>query len=124
MNTIENKRLFIKDDVVDWEETAPGLKRKIMAWDDRIMLVKVAFEKGAVGTLHSHPHTQISYVESGVFEIEISGEKSVLKTGEVFYVPPHAVHGAVCLEAGLLIDTFSPMREDFVKQQHIDSTVL
>ena len=34
----------------------------------------------------------------------------------MFYVPPHAIHGAVCLEAGVLIDVFSPMREDFIKQ--------
>jgi quercetin dioxygenase-like cupin family protein len=108
-------RVFITDNEVEWEETAPGMKRKIMAWDDRLMLVRVAFETGGVGALHTHPHTQITHVESGAFEVEISGEKKVLKAGDVFYVPPHAIHGAVCLEAGVLIDTFSPMREDFLK---------
>jgi quercetin dioxygenase-like cupin family protein len=109
-------RLFIENDRIDWEVTAPGLKRKIMSYDDRVMLVKVAFEKGGVGALHSHYHTQISHVESGIFEIEISGKKQMLKAGDAFYVPPHAVHGAVCLEAGVLIDVFSPMREDFLAQ--------
>ena len=108
--------VFIQDDQKDWEATAPGLKRKIMAYDERVMLVKVAFDKGGVGTLHSHYHTQISHVESGVFEIEISGKKQVLKAGDAFYVPPHAMHGAVCLEAGVLIDVFSPAREDFLGQ--------
>ena len=108
-------KVFIMDGEVDWEVTAPGMKRKIMAWDDRLMLVRVAFEKGGIGTLHAHPHTQITHVESGAFEVEISGEKKVLKAGDVFYVPPHAVHGAVCLEDGVLIDVFSPMREDFMK---------
>ena len=108
-------KVFITDKDVQWEETAPGMKRKIMAWDERMMLVRVEFEKGAVGTLHSHPHTQISHVEKGSFEVEIAGEKQVLKAGDVFYVPPHAIHGAVCLEAGVLIDVFSPMREDFIK---------
>lgn len=114
MEATETKT-FIANTDVPWETTAPGMRRKIMAWDDRLMLVRVDFQQGAVGTLHSHPHTQISHVESGIFEVEISGEKKVLTTGDAFYVPPHAVHGAVCLEAGVLIDVFSPMREDFLK---------
>ena len=114
MQSTETK-VFITDNEVEWEVTAPGMKRKIMAWDDRLMLVRVEFETGGVGALHTHPHTQITHVESGAFEVEISGEKKVLKGGDVFYVPPHAIHGAVCLEAGVLIDTFSPMREDFMK---------
>jgi quercetin dioxygenase-like cupin family protein len=110
-------KVFIENREIPWEPTAPGMKRKIMAYDDRVMLVKVAFEKGGIGSLHSHPHTQISHVESGVFEVEISGEKKLLSAGDAFYVPPHAVHGAVCMEAGVLIDIFSPMREDFLQTQ-------
>lgn len=108
-----NRNVFITDGEVEWEPTGPGLKRKIMAYDERLMLVRVAFETGGVGALHSHYHTQITHVESGAFEVDISGEKRVLRTGDAFYVPPHAVHGVVCLEAGVLIDAFSPMREDF-----------
>jgi quercetin dioxygenase-like cupin family protein len=66
--------------------------------------------------VHQHYHSQITNVESGVFEVEIGGEKKVLKGGDAFYIPPHVLHGAVCLEAGVLIDIFSPMREDFVGQ--------
>lgn len=108
-------KIFIADKDIAWEQMAPGVKRKIMAYDERLMLVRVEFEKGGVGNLHSHPHTQITHVEKGSFEVEISGEKQVLKAGDVFYVPPHAIHGAVCLETGVLIDVFSPMREDFIK---------
>lgn len=108
-------KVFIFNKDIPWETTAPGMRRKIMSYDERLMVVKVEFETGGVGTLHSHHHTQITHVESGIFEVEISGEKKVLTTGDAFYVPPHAVHGAVCLEAGVLIDVFSPMREDFVK---------
>lgn len=114
MGTTETAKVFIENGDVAWEETAPGMKRKIMAYDDRLMIVKVNFEKGAVGTLHRHPHTQITHVESGVFEVEIGGEKKTLKGGDAFYIPPNVLHGAVCLEPGVLIDTFSPMREDFI----------
>lgn len=116
MGTTETVKVFIEDKDLPWEETAPGMKRKIMAYDERLMVVKVSFEKGAVGVLHQHYHTQISHVESGVFEVEIGGEKKVLKAGDAFYIPPNVLHGAVCLEPGILIDVFSPMREDFVGQ--------
>ena len=115
MDTKELAKVFIENDDIAWETVAEGLRRKIMSFDDRVMMVKVDFETGAVGTLHQHYHTQISHVESGVFEVEINGEKKVLKAGDAFYIPPNVIHGAVCLEAGVLIDIFSPMREDFIK---------
>ena len=113
MGTTESVKFFIENRNLPWEETGTGVKRKIMAWDDRLMLVRVQFEKGGVGNLHEHPHSQITHIESGIFEVEIGGEKKVLTTGDAFYIPPNVLHGAVCLEAGVLIDVFSPMREDF-----------
>lgn len=112
---MEDKKVFIEDAAVEWKVTGEGVKRKIMAYDDRVMLVKVLFEKGAIGTLHHHYHTQLTHIASGAFEVEVDGKKQVLKTGDAFYIPPNAVHGVVCLEAGMLVDVFSPMREDFIK---------
>ena len=79
------------------------------------MMVKVKFEQGAIGTLHQHPHTQSTYVASGCFEVTIGEEKKVLRAGDGYYVAPNLPHGCVCHEAGILIDTFTPMREDFLK---------
>ncbi|HEV7783551.1 MAG TPA: cupin domain-containing protein [Chitinophagaceae bacterium] len=114
MGTTETVKVFIENDELPWETAGPGMRRKIMSYDERLMVVKVEFEKGAVGSLHQHHHTQITHVERGSFEVEIGGEKKVLKGGDAFYIPPNVVHGAVCLEPGVLIDIFSPMREDFV----------
>ena len=81
------------------------------------MLERVAFEAGGIGTVLQLVHTQITHVESGVFEIEIAGEKKILKAGDAFFIPSNVWHGAVCLEEGVLIDTFSPMREDFIENK-------
>jgi quercetin dioxygenase-like cupin family protein len=108
-------KCFIENSALEWEHVAPGMKRKIMAYDESLMVVKVAFEKGGVGNVHQHYHTQITHVEKGVFEVEIGGERKVLSAGDAFFVPPNVLHGAVCLEEGVLIDVFSPMREDFIK---------
>lgn len=106
---------FIENENVPWQEVEKGVHRKLMAYDEKLMLVKVKFETGGIGALHRHHHSQITQVESGVFEIEIDGQKKLLRRGDVYYIPPEALHGAVCIEAGELIDVFSPMREDFVK---------
>ena len=108
---------FIPDESMAWEEVGPGLKRKIMAWNPGLMLVKVVFEKGAVGALHRHVHTQITHIESGSFDVEIGGVKQVLSAWDAFHVPSDVLHGVVCLEAGTLIDVFNPAREDFIAAQ-------
>ena len=105
---------FIESELIEWQYMAEGVRRKILTYDEKIMMVRVEFEKGGVGVLHQHHHVQVTNVESGKFEVEISGVKKVLHSGDVFHVPSNAWHGAVCLEAGVLIDIFTPMREDFV----------
>ncbi len=107
--------IFQENEKVEWEEAAPGIKRQVYGYDDKIMLVKAKFEKDAAGTLHEHHHSQVTYVDSGVFEMTIGDEKKIIREGDGFYVPPHVVHGCVCLEPGMLIDVFSPLREDFLK---------
>lgn len=105
---------FIKDNSLEWEVLDSHVSRKIMAYDEKLMTVKVAFKKGGVGAVHHHPHSQTSFVASGSFEVTIAGETQVLKTGDVFYVPCDVPHGALALEDGELIDSFSPVREDFL----------
>jgi len=105
---------LIEDAFVDWLELGDGIRRKVMAQNESMMIVKVAFDQHAIGTLHHHPHTQASYVSKGKFEISIGAEKSILEAGDVYFVPSGEVHGAVCLEQGELIDVFSPRRDDFL----------
>ncbi len=62
----------------------------------------------------SHPHEQLTYVLSGEFEFTIGDEKKIVKAGDTMYKQPDIEHGCVCLKAGVLIDTFTPMRKDFV----------
>ena len=116
MSTTTATKVFIENDDLPWQDLGGGIKRKIMAYDDRLMLVKVQFETGGIGSVHQHHHTQITHVESGVFEIEIAGEKKILRAGDGFFIPTNVWHGAVCIEAGVLIDTFSPMRADFIEK--------
>jgi len=98
----------------EWQDLGDGIQRQVFGYDDRVMMVKVKFERDAVGVLHQHHHTQISYVESGVFETTIGEEKKVLKKGDGFFIPANVIHGVICIEPGILVDVFSPHREDFL----------
>ncbi len=115
MKIFGTSKEFIKSDDVEWEVVGERVKRKIMGYDDKIMLVKVYFETGGIGYMHEHYHSQVTYVESGEFEVTINGETNTLKKGDCFYIPPHLIHGATCTKAGVLIDVFSPIREDFME---------
>lgn len=93
---------------------APGITRRILAHGGGMMGVEASFEKGAVGTMHRHPHEQVSYVLSGSFEYEVEGKKYILHKGDSYYVAHNENHGATALEDAVILDIFTPQREDFL----------
>ena len=70
---------------------------------------------GTPGSDHTHPHTQCSYVLSGRFRYAVEGEGVILEPGDSIVVPGGLVHGTECLEKGVLLDIFTPKRDDFLK---------
>ena len=107
---------FLFGDELPLEPVAPGVNRKLMGYNNQIMMVKVFFEEGSEGYLHSHFHSQVAYVESGEFEVTVGNETKTLVGGDCFFMEPNIEHGAICKKAGVLIDVFSPMREDFLEE--------
>jgi len=108
---------FVLDENQPWKLAGDGISRKVMAYDEHLMIVKVLFEEGGIGLIHNHIHTQTTYIESGAFEVTIEGKTRLLKKGDVFFIRSNELHGVKCLEAGLLIDVFNPAREDFIEKQ-------
>ncbi|MVO08268.1 cupin domain-containing protein [Flavobacterium sp. TP390] len=109
--------LFFNDDSISWEYVTDKIQRKIMGFDETMMMVKVQFETGGIGTLHSHEHTQITYITEGVFEVIIENETKTLQGGDSFFIPSNVRHGVICKKAGILIDVFHPMRNDFITNE-------
>jgi quercetin dioxygenase-like cupin family protein len=91
-----------------------GSTRRVILDLPELMLVEFTFEQGGVGALHSHPHLQTSYVAEGVFEVTIDGVTQTIAKGGAYIVPSGLVHGVKALEAGKLIDSFTPRRDDFL----------
>ena len=97
-----------------WVTTPDGNRRRVVLHTEELMMVEFAFEKDGVGVLHSHPHVQASYVAEGRFEVTIDGTVQTIAKGGAFIVPSNLVHGVKALEAGRLVDTFTPHRADFL----------
>jgi quercetin dioxygenase-like cupin family protein len=91
-----------------------GVTRQVLSQSPEIMLVAVDFPKDGVGALHSHAHVQATLVEAGRFEFTIDSKSFTVGPGDSFVVPSNAVHGCRALEAGRLIDCFTPRRDDFL----------
>lgn len=108
--------LFLHADNVEIEDVGGGIHRQILGYDDSLMLVRAIFDQNAIGYTHAHPHSQVTYVESGVFDFTIGSETRRLSVGDCARIPPDVDHGAVCVEAGVLLDVFNPVRKDFLQE--------
>ncbi len=105
--------------VTDWsrvkkENPAPGIQRQMVVGQN-VMMVRFTFDPFLVTPEHTHPHEQMTLVVQGKVKFFIEGEVKIVSPGDVLHFPPHNRHGATMLdEEVVLIDIFSPIREDFL----------
>ena len=91
-----------------------GVERQVLSDSPELMVVSFRFDSGAKGALHSHPHVQSTYVARGRFRFFREGIAYELHPGDSLVIASGIEHGCECLEAGELIDSFTPRRDDFL----------
>lgn len=97
------------------QPVSQNMERRIMAYDQPLMLVEMTMGKGAIGAMHTHTHHQVDYVSEGAVNFTLGDTTLRMEKGDSVYIPPNVPHGAVALEEHtILLDIFSPMRDDFV----------
>lgn len=108
--------LFFEVNQTPWTDLGGGLRRKVVGHTPQLMSVLMEFDQGALGTPHAHEvHDQIAFVVAGAFEVELSGQKKVLRAGDAFIAAHGCVHGVRALEPNSrLLDQFSPRRDDYL----------
>ncbi|HBJ18894.1 MAG TPA: cupin domain-containing protein [Clostridiales bacterium] len=106
--------MFVKNQEVIPTDCGEGVSRRILGTGGTLMMVEVTFKKGGVGTPHTHVHEQVSYVAKGSFDFTLNGETRRIAVGDSVYIPSGAVHGTVALEDSVIVDVFTPIREDFL----------
>ena len=100
---------------VPFTPAGEGVTRKVLAHGGKMLCAEVHFVKGAIGAVHTHPHEQIGYVVAGDFELTLGEKKQIIHAGDTYYTAADEVHGVVALTDGILLDVFTPQREDFLK---------
>lgn len=101
-------------DAIPVEHPAAGIERQMVV-GERIMIVRFRFEPLLVTPEHTHPHEQMSLVISGRVRFFIEGKERIASAGDVLHFPSNCRHGATMMdEEVVLIDIFSPIREDFL----------
>ena len=105
--------------VTDWtkipvEQVSEGIKRQMVVGEN-VMVCRFTFDPFVVTDVHSHPHEQMTLVISGKVRFTIGDMVVIAAPGDVMHFPSHNRHGATMLdEEVVLIDIFSPIREDFL----------
>lgn len=105
--------------VTDWtkvpiEHPFEGIERQMVVGEN-MMICRFKFVPFLVTPAHSHPHEQMTLVVQGKVNFIIGEEEKIVSAGDVLHFPPNSWHGATMLdEEVVLIDIFSPIREDFL----------
>jgi quercetin dioxygenase-like cupin family protein len=103
----------------DWseipiEKIGDGIERQ-MIWGERLMVCRLRLAPHVVTAVHSHAHEQLTIVEAGRVLFTVDDRQHEASAGDVLYFPSGIRHGATMLdEEVVLIDIFSPVREDFL----------
>jgi quercetin dioxygenase-like cupin family protein len=95
-------------------EPERGLKRRVLAHNDKLLVAEHEMVKGWVGTVHSHPHDQAVYIVHGHLRVTCQGRTFDVHTGDTFAVRGGVEHGASAMEDSLVVDVFTPCREDYI----------
>ena len=106
--------MFYKRDTKGYKEVLPGIKLKTLAYGEKTLLTEFLLTKGTTLPQHSHFHEQIGYLVSGKLRLTISNETFDVGPGDSWCIPGDAEHGAEILEDSVVIEVFSPVREDYL----------
>ena len=106
--------MFVTQEDVERDILDEKSSRKILAYNEEIMMVEVSFDEGGIGEVHAHPHTQISYVAGGCFEFQLWDNKRILHEGDSVLIPSGVRHGLKALQDSIIVDVFTPCRKYFL----------
>ena len=113
-NNIQLSKQFLESADVPKIEMFPGIWRQTLAHGPSLMLCLFTLRTGANLPEHTHPHVQAGYVISGRIELTLAGSVYVMRAGSSYTVASNQPHSARAIEDSLVIDAFSPCREEFM----------
>lgn len=105
--------IYFPDDK-PYRELLPGVFMKPLAWGEASMLVEFNLKQGARIPEHQHPHEQTGYLVSGRVRFFGAAGEQIVESGCSWSFPGGQVHGADALLESVLVEVFSPVRQDYL----------
>ncbi|SET06419.1 Cupin domain-containing protein [Natronincola peptidivorans] len=93
---------------------AEGLERKTLVYGEKTLLTEFKFQQGHTLPLHEHPHEQTGYLVSGHIALIINDIRYEILPGDSWVIPGNVKHAAEIIEDSIVVEVFSPVREDFI----------
>jgi|MudIll2142460700_1097286.scaffolds.fasta_scaffold1996325_1 quercetin dioxygenase-like cupin family protein len=94
------------------EKIIEGVTRRLLTTGEKIQVFMLEMKGGTPVPEHSHPHEQAGYIIQGVFEVNIGGQKGILKKDGCFRIPSNTPHSGYVHEDTFLLDVYSPPRSE------------
>jgi len=104
---------FVRWGEVEPVEALPGLDRRTLGCSERLLVAEFRAQPGVEVPRHTHPHDQVGYVVSGEVELAIGDETACCAPGDCYTIAGGVEHGARFLSQCVVIDCFSPPRQDY-----------
>lgn len=106
--------MFYQPDPSGYRELVPGVFMKPLTYGENSMLCEFQLKQGAVIPAHQHPHEQVGYLVSGSLRLFGDEGELVAAPGYSWNFKGSHVHGAEALVDTVLIEVFSPVRQDYL----------
>lgn len=91
-----------------------GIDFEVLATGKESMVTKMLFKDGDFAPLHKHPNEQNGYVISGQYKLTLNKKEYFIICGDSYSIPANAEHSLEIIEAGEIIDVFTPIRQDYL----------
>jgi quercetin dioxygenase-like cupin family protein len=106
--------MFKKSNVGKHTEAIQGVHIKATVYGKQTLLTEVRLDKGAIIPVHCHPHEQTGYLVSGQMDFLVNGAHFIAHPGDSWNIPSQTEHGATAIQASVVVEVFSPVREDYL----------
>jgi quercetin dioxygenase-like cupin family protein len=106
--------MFYTTDPDNYHEIVAGVKLKTLVHGERTHFTEVRFVKGALIPMHQHPQEQTGYMVRGALCFTVGGEVKVARPGDSWNIASNVPHAAEAIEESVVIEVFSPAREDYL----------
>jgi len=106
--------MFNKSSKNGYSKPLPGIEHKTLGHGEKTLMAEFRLAKGSIVPLHGHPHEQTGYLVSGQVKFSVGSKEIVCNPGDSWCIPGDEEHGAEALQDSVLVEVFSPVREDYL----------